>query len=261
MGKVLTTVFIVLAFLVAIGYFLSRSEPEIEVAPEEDNTETQGPVSRLVERREIPPPAPEVIENYALSGQLPSLDESDQSLFNHLRLLITPIRMQLLKDDQFIRKFVLQVDNAARGEVIYQHSPLVTPDEQLGVIDSGNGSFEIDPASYSRYDRYADLAGAVDTSLLVAYFQFYEPLLDEAYMELGYPEDSFRAILVEAIDQALAAPIVEGVVLLEQPELNYVFADPVLEALNPLQKQFLRMGPENTQKIQLVLQQFKARIQ
>lgn len=260
MGKVLATIFVVLAIFVAIVYFFSRSEPETEVA-QQDISESPGPTSRLVERREIPPPTPEVIENYALSGQLPPLNDSDQSLFNHLRLLITPIRLQLLNDDQFIRKFVLQVDNAARGEVIYQHSPFVSPDTQLGVVENAEGGIEIDPASYDRYDRYADLAGAVDTSLLVAYFQFYEPLLDEAYMELGYPENSFRSALIAAIDQALAAPVVEGAIPLDQPELNFVFSDPALEALNPLQKQFLRMGPENTQKIQLVLQQFKARIQ
>lgn len=260
MGKVLAGIFIVLAVLVTLGYFLSRSEPEVETASQEVG-ETEELTETPVERREIPPPAPEVVENYALSGELPALNESDAALFNHLRLLITPIRIQLLNDDQFIRKFVLQIDNAARGELIYQHSPFVAPDAGLGVIDGEEGELEIDPSSYARYDSYADLAGAVDTSLLVAYFQFYEPLLDEAYMELGYPENSFRAAFVEAIDQALAAPVVESALSLEQPELNFVFSDPALEALNPLQKQFLRMGPENTQKIQLALQQFKARIQ
>lgn len=97
--------------------------------------------------------------------------------------------------------------------------------------------------------------------MLVAYYQFYEPLLDEAYVELGYPEGEFRTVLIQAIDQVLSAPVVEGTVQLNQPEVNYILADPALEALNMLQKQFLRMGPENTQRIQLVLQQFKSRIQ
>ena len=260
MGKLIAFVMVVLAVLVGIVYFLSRSEPEIQPQVQETPNAPQ-PTARLVERREIPLPAPEVLENYALSGELPLLNDSDSALFNHLRLLVTPIRLQLLKDDQLIRKFVLQVDNAANGELIYQHSPLVSPEGGIAVIETDENALEIDPESYARYDRYADLAGAVDVSLLVAYYQFYEPLLDEAYMELGYSEGDFRFRLIGAIDQVLSVPVVEGSVLLEQPEVNFIFSDPALEGLNTLQKQLLRMGPENTQKIQLALQQFKARIQ
>lgn len=262
MGKILTIVVAVFVILVGSAYLLTRSEPEpgIDLAdvPEEEIAE---PSTGTVERREIPPPAPEVVENYALSGELPNLNDSDEAVFNHLRLLITPIRLGLLNEDQFVRKLVLQVDNAARGELVYQHSPLVAPETGIEVAESDEAEFQIDPESYERYDAYADLAEAINTSLLVAYYQFYEPLLDEAYTELGYPEGQFRTVLVQAIDQVLSAPVVEGAVALDQPELNYLFNDPALEGLNMLQKQFLRMGPENTQRIQLVLQQFKARIQ
>ena len=263
MGKILTLVVAVLVILVGSAYLVTKSEPELEndSAIIEEEAEAGTPVTGPIERREIPPPEPEVIENYALSGELPSLDQSDEALFNHLRLLITPIRLGLLNEDQFIRKFVLQVDNASRGELIYQHSPLVAPESGIEVAEGTETEFQIDQQGYARYDAYADLAEAVNTSLLVAYYQFYEPLLDEAYTELGYPEGQFRTALIQAIDQVLATPIVEGDIALDQPELNYLFNDSALESLNMLQKQMLRMGPENTQRIQLVLQQFKARIQ
>jgi len=32
--------------------------------------------------------------------------------------------------------------------------------------------------------------------------------------------------------------------------VNYKFADPSLEALSPLQKQLVRMGPTNTKRVQ-----------
>ena len=80
-------------------------------------------------------------------------------------------------------------------------------------------------------------------------------------MELGYPAGHFRGTLITAIDQALATPVIEGPIELLQPEANYIYADESLESLNMVQKQLLRMGPENTAKIQDALQRFKARIQ
>ena len=263
MGKLLTGVFIVLALLVMAGYWLSRAEPTPDPKPYlVEPRNIPAPRQPVIQRRALKPPEPRVVDNYALSGDLPSLDNSDDRLFDHLRLAVTPIPLGLLNNEQLLRKFVLQVDNAAKGELIYPHSPLVKPEGALAVKTTDTEQlYRIDEASYQRYDSYAELAETMSISLLVAYYGFYEPLLDSAYAELGYPENAFRARFITAIDQALSAPIVEGEVLLKQPEVNFLYADPSLEALNPLQKQFLRMGPENTQRIQAVLQQFKARIQ
>jgi hypothetical protein len=47
---------------------------------------------------------------------------------------------------------------------------------------------------------------------------------------------------------------VEGAIRLTRPLLSYEFEDQELESLSMLEKQLLRMGPENTQKIQAGLQ-------
>jgi len=217
-------------------------------------------ISRRTERREIPAPSEEVTNTYQLSGNLPALENSDTALFKHLSMLLSSVRLSLLKDDQFLRKFVLQVDNASQGNLIYQHSPLVGPKTYFEV-EQKDGHFYVDKKSYERYNVYGDLAASIDTSLLVAFYRFYEPLLDEAYSELGYPEGSFRGALIQAIDQALAAPVIDADIELKQPEANYTYTDEALESLNMVQKQLLRMGPENIQKIQSALLAFKARVQ
>jgi len=264
MGKLLIGVFVVLSLLVGTGYFLSRAEPEPE--PVDYSLEPRSPAERHarppVQLRPLTPPEPRVVDNYALSGDLPSIGRSDEALIDHLRLAITPVPLSLLNDDQLLRKFVLQVDNAAKGELIYQHSPIVKPEEGLiAETTTTEKVYRIAKSSYERYNGYADLAEAMPVSLLLAYYGFYEPLLDEAYTELGYPEKTFRTALITAIDQALSAPIIEGDILLRQPEVNYLYVEPALEELNPIQKQLLRMGPTNTQRIQTVLQKFKSRIQ
>jgi len=260
MGKALGAGFIVLLVLVAAAYFFMGADPkQTERSVTTNNNESQ-PVLRREERREIPAPSEEVANTYQLSGTLPPLENSDEPLFNHLSMLLSSVRLNLLKDDQFLRKLVLQVDNAAQGQLVYQHSPIVGPKTYFEV-NQDDEQFFVDQNSYERYNTYGDLAASIDTALLVAFYRFYEPLLDEAYSELGYPEGSFRGTLIQSIDQALGAPVVEGEIELKQPEANYTYADESLESLNMVQKQLLRMGPENIQKIQSALLAFKVRIQ
>lgn len=262
MGKILGIGFIVLLVLIAIAFFLTNgASVTVPDIASETNAENSQPLNLVrEERREIPPPPVQVANTYELTGELPSLDQSDEALFKHLSLLLSNVKLGLLRDEQFIRKLVLQVDNAANGQLIYQHSPFNGPLTAMDVEEAGEGAF-VNQQSYSRYNDYGDLAASVDPSLLVAFYRFYEPLLDDAYSELGYPEGTFRSTLIKAIDEALSTPVVDGEIKLEQPEANYVYADTNLESLNMVQKQLLRMGPENTQKIQSALLSFKARIQ
>jgi len=275
MGKILAIFLAILLCLAGFAFFWTGEQtPEKQSPVIEESVESKTLIRE--QRREIPAPSKKVVNTYNLEGDLPSLNESDEILFKHLSLLLSSVKISLLKDEQFIRKLVLQVDNAAKGLLVYQHSPFNSSGAAISVIEisgesSGErlveniekspGSLYINKDSYTRYNEYGDLAESVDPSLLVAFYRFYEPLLDDAYSELGYPEGSFRSTLIKAIDQALAAPIVEGEIELVQPEANYLYVDENLESLNMLQKQLLRMGPENAQKIQSALLRFKARIQ
>ena len=45
-----------------------------------------------------------------------------------------------------------------------------------------------------------------------------------------------------------------------QPKVYYQFADPNLESLKPLQKQLLRMGPQNLARIKSYLTQVKGNL-
>ncbi|MBC6428294.1 MAG: DUF3014 domain-containing protein [Cellvibrionales bacterium] len=254
LAAVLVLLVLLLAALVYLFADRDSDPPPREQVPAEVPPAVPAPP------RELPPPPEQVSDTYRLSGTLPALDASDEALFGHLSLLLSAVRLGLLEGDQFLRKLVLQIDNAARGQLIYQHSPLRAPAAALQAVERDGGLF-LDPASHARYAPYAELATAVDPRLLVAYYRFYEPLLQEAYAELGYPPENFRSTLIAAIDQTLAAPLVEGTIELKQPEANYLYADPALESLNMVQKQLLRMGPENTAAIQRALQDFKARIQ
>ncbi|KJV05241.1 DUF3014 domain-containing protein [Methylocucumis oryzae] len=79
----------------------------------------------------------------------------------------------------------------------------------------------------------------------------FRPLVTQALNEFGYPEESrFEDSIAKAVAEILAAPILDHppAVILAGP--RYKFADAQLEALNPVHKQMLRLGPENSRIIQ-----------
>ena len=65
--------------------------------------------------------------------------------------------------------------------------------------------------------------------------------------ELGYPEGDFDRVLERAIGVLLQTPALDEKVALEPKGVTYEYSDPKLESLSPAQKQFLRMGPRNSQ--------------
>lgn len=84
-----------------------------------------------------------------------------------------------------------------------------------------------------------------------------KPLFQQAFRKLGYPDRDFQDTLIEAMINLLATPVVEKDIILIDSEkgINYLMVDEVLEKLNPAQKHLLRMGPENTLKIQKKLRE------
>ena len=76
-----------------------------------------------------------------------------------------------------------------------------------------------------------------------------KPRIEDAYHELGLTEPLDRA-LEKAIREILATPIPSGTMRVEPKGIVYGFADERVEALSPVQKQLLRLGPDNLRIIQ-----------
>jgi hypothetical protein len=96
---------------------------------------------------------------------------------------------------------------------------------------------------------------SVDAAKAVGLFKEFKPLFQEAYRELGYPQGEFQAVLTHALKELLAVPVVEGEVQIKEAILSYWIIDDMLEDLSEAQKHLLRMGPQNTRKIQKKLRE------
>lgn len=213
--------------------------------------------------------APVIVEpgpDYPLPGPLepvtaeplPPLDDSDTVVGRAVAELIgVPAFRQLLLTDTLVRRFVATVDNLPRREAPRAKWPLR---EVAGAFVAG-GSAEaplLDAANFARYEPHVRAATLLDAAAAVALYQRYYPLCQQAYADLGYPDGYFNDRLVQAIDDLLAAPEIEGPIPLVRPEVGYEFADPALEARSAGQKALVRLGPANAKRIKAKLREIRA---
>lgn len=188
---------------------------------------------------------------------LPALNDSDRFLREQAEVLTDDGSIErVLATDELLRKFVVVVENLAEGNITRDPVAFMAPRESFSVIRRDDTPY-LNPQSYRRYDRLAGVAAALQPSQAVALLRLTEPLLQEAYAELGLPDVDVQERLRRAMDLLIATPVVTGQIELRQPAVMFEFADPELEALLPAQKQLIRMGPENQRKVQAKLREIR----
>ena len=161
----------------------------------------------------------------------------------------------LTKD--LIRTFVVSVDNVANGLSPKTHIDFFSPEGGFRVARTKNGTI-VDPATYARYAPVVGVVQSIDPTAAVRLYRAVEPLLQEAYNELGYPGVDFDDTVVRAMSELLETPVVEGPIRLEQKVLSYAMTDETLEGLSAAQKQLLRMGSKGVQAVHDKIRQVAA---
>lgn len=198
---------------------------------------------------------PEVVSEPVVAIIIPPLDESDIEVKQVLSEFYTPQLLNLIVNDDIIRRVVVFVDNLAQGKLAQKHTPFIKPLEPFTAVE--DDILTISPQSYQRYDVYVDLFTQIPPKQAIALYQQYSVLFDEAYQEIGYPDKPFTGTMREAIDVILTTPVVTGNVPLIAQSVTYKFAYSEWEQLPAAQKQLLRMGPKNLKKLKAALKRIK----
>jgi hypothetical protein len=193
--------------------------------------------------------------------ELPPLGESD-ALVGRLAgaLSAHPRWAAWLVHDRLVERFVTSVVTLAAGNSPREHVPFLVPEQDFRVRTAGGGHV-VDPATYRRYDAFADALVGLERSGAVRLYRQLAPLFEEAYGELGFPPEQFHATLARAIDNLLAVPVPDGAVGVREGVEGvdtYAFTDPALEARSPAEKHVIRLGPENALRVQAKLRQLRA---
>lgn len=245
-------IFIGLALIAAAGgiWWWQQQSEAPRVLPE--GPRVQAPAQPQGPRHPLPAPVEE--------KPLPPLRESDPTVLQALEALMGPKAIsEYLRPESLARHIVVTVDNLPRKTYAVQMSPVQSPRGMVRTTGKGE-VLTLSAENYARYAPYVRLMESVDTSKLAATYQRLYPLLQEAYVELGYPNAYFNDRLVEVIDHLLETPEVKGPIKLTVTKVLPEFADPALEERSAGQKLLLRMGPENAARVKAKLRAVRAQV-
>lgn len=249
---------VIAAVIVAAGLLYrvqSTDEVDLEaIAPAPEVIEL------VIEEPQVPEseiPTPEIVEAPPSAQQptpepinLPDLDDSDGFVRERMQQVSEQAHFaRWLTADDLLRRSTSYLDGLSRGVVLSKIFPLSAPKDKFTTHKDGQMIW-LNAGNYERYDDTIDALMSLDTVAAAKMFHLARPLLEASFTEMGYNPRQMEGIILQAIDRVLATPIIVEPIELIHESVFYEFADPELEGLPPLQKQILRTGPENTQKLQ-----------
>jgi hypothetical protein len=203
-------------------------------------------------RHPLPAPKPE-----AAAKPLPALDTSDTMVRHGLvDLMGRKAFAEMVLPVHLIRRVVATVDNLPRPTAPRRVMPLKAVPGAFAAAGSHEEA-TLDAANFARYAPYVRVLESLDSRVLVSSYVRAYPLFQQAYRELGYPKGNFNDRLIEAIDDMLAAPRVDGPIELMRPKVLYEFADPDLETRSAGQKVLIRMGADNAARVKAKLREIR----
>jgi len=192
---------------------------------------------------------------------LPPLDQMDAFLRPLLSALSSrPELTNWLATDDLVRQLAMAIDRAATGDSPARDFRVVAPRSPFRVAGRG-AQRTLDPASYRRYDSLVETITSIDASAAARVYKTIRPRLNEAYQGLGNAGRNVDPAVQQALDILLDTPVVtDPIALIETGAAGWAYADPELEELTATQKQLLRMGSANVERIQTWLRAFQAGI-
>ena len=218
-------------------------EPEIAPLPEE---------VQIPEQETLP-----ASDDENIVVELPSLNESDSFVFNALGSFQSgAVLVELLAEDQIVRKFVVFVENISRGEFPQTGLPYKNLGQEMPVINIDENLFEMGEESHARFDEVIQVFTELDVDASIALYRTLSPLFQQAYAEIGFRNTSFDDTLGRAINNVLRTTNMEGPYQLVKPSVMYLYADAEIENLLEVHKQLIRIGPDNTSVLKAKLREF-----
>jgi len=194
---------------------------------------------------------------------LPPLDRMDGFLRPLLSALSSrPELARWLATDDLIGQLAAAVEQAAAGASPARDFKVIKPASPF--VAGGRGVRRtIDPASYRRYDGLVQTVTSIDASSVAKIYKTIRPRLNEAYRSLGNQTSDVDKGLAQVLDILVDTPVVKDpiAIVISDNGGGWAYADDDLETLRPAQKQLLRMGPANVDRLLVWLRALQAALQ
>ena len=196
----------------------------------------------------------ESIEESVVKPKMPALEYSDDSFRKELKNVSEDL-LHWFTDESLIRKYIMIMNDLSQNQLLYKHVSFLKMSQQIVVKTDEKGLY-LGNESYHRYDRLADAIDTINVEKGLGLYLVFRPLFKQVYDGFAYPNEySLEDMFMKASASVIKAPIIETRISLRKHSIMYKFVDKKLEALDAVDKQMLRMGPENTKKIQAKLRQ------
>jgi len=137
----------------------------------------------------------------------------------------------------------------AQGDVPYKLVPIARPKAKFPIVDDGT-QVVADPDGFTRYDPITRWIESLDAAALLDAFASFLPLFREAWGFYGEDPNYFDLAVIETLDTIIATPEIDITEeRLIRKEAVWIYENPAIESLAPVQKQILRMGPRNASAV------------
>jgi hypothetical protein len=215
------------------GWWMSRPSAPAANATPKAVTSTEAPIDKTA--------APPV--------DLPPLDQMDGFLRPLLSALSSrPELARWLATDDLVRQLAMALDQSAGGASPARDFKVVAPSSPFAASRRG-GRATVDPAGYKRYDGLVAAVTSTDASKVAQIYKTIRPRLNEAYRGLGHKDGDVDHALQQTLDVLIDTPVVKDPIALVDAGGAWAYDDDDLEGLMPTQKQLLRMGSANVDRL------------
>jgi hypothetical protein len=243
---------VVLLLVIAGGVVLLSGiwPPKEEPAPAVTAPPPQPPPAPVVTEIEEPAPEPPPLPPEPVEEPLPRLEESDDAVRDAVGdIPLGTAGQQYLIPGNIIERSASLIYLMAQGDVPYKLLPVSRPKAAFPISDDGM-QVVTDPAGFERYDALTQWLQSLDLESLLSSLEWFIPLFREAWSYYGEDPAAFDMAVVITLDLLIATPEIDlSEARLIRKEAVWIFEDPAIEGLAPIQKQVLRMGPENAEVV------------
>ena len=243
---------VVLLLVIAGGVVLLTGiwPPKEEPAPAVTAPPPEPPPAPVVTEIEEPAPEPPPLPPEPVEEPLPQLEESDDAVRDAVGdIPLGTAGQQYLIPGNIIERSASLIYLMAQGDVPYKLLPVSRPKAAFPISDDGT-QVVTDPAGFERYDALTQWLQSLDLESLLSSLEWFIPLFREAWSYYGEDPAAFDMAVVMTLDLVIATPEIDlSEARLIRKEAVWIFEDPAIEGLAPIQKQVLRMGPENAEVV------------
>lgn len=180
---------------------------------------------------------------------LPALEQSDDIFRRELSLVSTNLS-NWFGVTGAIKKYMIIINDLSQNQILFKHRIFLKTPGKIVVGEDKQGLY-LSEDSYQRYNILVNAIMAIDAEKGLQLYLAFKPLFEQVYKEFAYPSNyQLQDLFLKAAANVIEAPVINGRIALVQHSVRYKYADKKLEALSDVDKQMIRMGPENTKKIQ-----------